>query len=109
MSPASTSFPERLIPIDSPTFTIVSGIAGVKVGGLFATTIISKFRVPVAPCSSVAVSVIVVVPATVGVPEKVPVAGLKVTPVGGADEERTMLSKSLKALSGTVKDQGALV
>lgn len=56
----------------------------------------------VAPYLSVAVRVTVVVPAVVGVPEKVRVEGLKVTPAGGAVAVIDSESKSVNVFPGIV-------
>jgi hypothetical protein len=82
-------------------YLLVRGF-GLKTGAKFPQTVKSITVVLVAPYLSVAVNVTVVVPAVVGVPEKVFVAELNVIPGGRADEVIEPESKSVKTFPGSV-------
>ncbi len=82
-------------------YLLVRGF-GLKTGATFPQTVKSITVVLVAPYLSVAVNVTVVVPAVVGVPEKVFVAELNVIPGGRADEVIEPESKSVKTFPGSV-------
>lgn len=73
-----------------------------KAGAVLVLTMKSNVVVFEAPRLSVPVRVMVTVPAVVGVPEKVQVAGSKVIPAGGAEEANVKFVKSENTFPGRV-------